>query len=142
MIGDLLYGLTNRDTGTQFGECWQRELASNAAAVTLSATLEVPIDRVYIIQAATAQGDGGGAQTCTALYLGVRDDSGSETYFVRDNSTGRTALNRSMDWSGALYIRGGMTLVMYATFSAGAIANGLRGGFLGYSIPVGNVGHG
>lgn len=143
MIGELLYGLSNRDTGGQFLEIFQRRLDGNAAAVNVQASVNVPTDRIWIVQSMTVRAQGGGAQTCNTLQVRTVITGNAFSFFVvNDREAARNAVIRCWNWNGELYVRGGSALGFTCDFSAGAIANDVTMSLHGVSLPLGNVGAG
>lgn len=144
MIGELLYGLTNRDLGAIYLETISRNIPAVAAAATIvEINFTVPDGRLLLVTAAAVQGEAGAAQLCTGLFIGIRRADGTDANIVRDVDTARAQLNRSFNSSGAeFWIKGGDTLRGRASFDAGVNANTVRLSFAGMTLPLGNVASG
>jgi len=137
---DLLYGLTNRDTGAVFLETITRQSAATALATTIDIDFAVPLGRILDMTCCAAQAEAGAGQLCTSITIGVLRPTGEFVEMLRDVEAARALAVRILRNDGSrFYVRSGDTLRARAIFNGLVNANTLRFSWGGSTIPLGNV---
>ena len=141
MLGEFLYGLTQKDAQTQ--PVLQRTLATvltSQAAVSVSATITpVPNDKVLFVTLASAQCNAGAGQTTDDVRIVIEDDVGNSIGTIgRAHTAANLFHNLNLD-SLNVVLMPGERLRATGTFNAAGVANLVFLTVHGFMLPRGNL---
>lgn len=139
---ELLYQLSARDQQVTWLDPFIRRAETNLAAVQVEATLQIPDGLVLMLQSAVISSVPGGAQVAQSGELGLRPvgvAAGNQIDLSGDMRANLAGSGVHLEWSGAVVVPPGWTVVGLTNFSAGAVANLVILMVVGILAPVGNI---
>lgn len=139
---ELLYQLNERDQqSTWLDPLLTRSTASTAATSVTATSAIVPLGRILVLQSCSAGGDGGGAQLCLRLAIGVTPPNQTTGFALASQISDPPAgfAQVRANWSGSVIVPAGWSLFATGTFNLGVAANSVNLDLAGIFLPVGNV---
>lgn len=138
-----LYTLKPRDQQVTWLEPWIQSIELTQNAQFLEVILEVPPERVLVLQSAVAQAETAGAISCVDVWIdlvnpalaGVR--SRLTAFFSGVAPT--AGLTRAALWSGSVLIQSRWVIRARTQFTVAGAANLIRLSCQGMLIPNGNI---
>lgn len=134
-----LFLLSERDAKVTWLDPLLDEQSAAVAAASVTIQLpRVPIDRVLVLQSASAQANAGAAQTVTQLAIHILPESAGATRRLAGVYPAAPT-NQVLDWSGSVIVPSGWFVQAVGVFNAGAAANTVRLAVHGMLLPNGNI---
>jgi len=133
------------DTAGGTFDLLSRQVSQSAGVVTIEILIaDLPKDRILVLTNAALTADPGAAQLVVEMKIQGVTQAGLIFDIATDITLGAADIEKSLNWTGSVYIQGGgvgrNTVRAVALFDAAVAANNITFGAHGIIIPHGNVG--